>query len=114
MNVSLNKYTVPLWQRVIFTLVMFIVTAAGFVIVYGFWIGMAGWADMKPSDADTAERFYLTYVWGGLLGLCLIIPVIISLARTRWLVKWISWFLSVIIALAGWVMWFAIIEMTSK
>ncbi len=109
-----NIKIVPLWQRIAFAITMFVIFGAVYVIFYGFWVGMSGWADMKPSDADTAERFYLTYIWGGLLIFCLILPVIFTLANTRWLVKWLSWFLSAVFAFAGWVMWFAVIEITSK
>lgn len=105
---------IPVWQKAAFAVIMFIIIGAGYTVFYGFWVGMAGWADMKPTDSDTAERFYLTYVWGAILIVCLIFPLIVTIANTGWLVKWLSWLLSIVIAFAGWVFWFAIIEITSK
>ncbi|MCC7158204.1 MAG: hypothetical protein IT281_01555 [Ignavibacteria bacterium] len=112
-NVKTERYQ-PLWIRITVSIVMFLLVGTVYTISYGFWVGMSAWADTKPSDANTAERFYLTYVWGGLLVIFLVVPVITTLMNIRWLWKWFYWLLSVILSALTWMLWFAIIEVTSK
>ena len=104
----------PLWIRIVTAIAMFIVVGSFYTVFYGFWVGMSAWADTKPSDADTAERFYLIYVWGSLLVVLLVVPFIITLTQVRWLWKWIAWVISVILSFVTWTGWFFVIEMTSK
>jgi hypothetical protein len=93
---------------------MFIVVGSFYTVFYGFWVGMSAWADMKPSDADTAERFYLTYVWGSILVVLLIVPFIVTLTRARWLWKWSAWLISIVLSVVTWSIWFLVIELSSK
>lgn len=93
---------------------MVLAVGAVYTIVYGFWVGMSAWADMKPSDADTAERFYLTYIWPVFLLIALIVPSIATMLNIRWLWKWVYWFFGFLFAFLGWVAWFGVIEFTNK
>ncbi|HMT12538.1 MAG TPA: hypothetical protein PKA39_13055 [Ignavibacteria bacterium] len=104
----------PLWIRIVTAIVMFIVVGSFYTVFYGFWVGMSAWADMKPSDADTAERFYLTYVWGSILVVLLIVPFIVTLTRARWLWKWSAWLISIVLSVVTWSIWFLVIELSSK
>ncbi len=104
----------PLWQRITAAVVLFLILGVIYTIVYGFWVGMSAWADTKPSDADTAERFYLTYIWPVILVIALVAPAIITLLNIRWLWKWLIWILGIFLAFLGWVAWFGVIEFTSK
>ncbi len=106
--------TQPLWIRIVTAIVMFIVVGSFYTVFYGFWVGMSAWADMKPSDADTAERFYLTYVWGSLLVVLLIVPFIVTLTRARWIWKWSAWLISIVLSVVTWSIWFLVIELSSK
>ncbi|MBE2218614.1 MAG: hypothetical protein IAE90_10440 [Ignavibacteria bacterium] len=100
----------PLWIRIVTAVLMFIIVGSFYAVFYGFWVGMSAWADMKPSDADTAERFYLTYVWGSILVVLLIVPFILTLTKARWLWKWSVWLISLALSVATWSVWFLIIE----
>ena len=104
----------PLWIRIVTAIVMFIVVGSFYTVFYGFWVGMSAWADMKPSDADTAERFYLTYVWGSILVVLLIVPFIVTLTRARWLWKWSAWLISIVLSVVTWSIWFLVIELSSQ
>ena len=104
----------PLWQRISAAAVMFIILGVIYTIVYGFWVGMSAWADTKPSDADTPERFYLTNIWPVILIISLIFPAVITLLNTRWIWKWLCWIFGIFLAFLGWVVWFGVIEFTSK
>lgn len=106
--------TQPLWIRIVTAIVMFIVVGSFYTVFYGFWVGMSAWADMKPSDADTAERFYLTYVWGSILVVLLIVPFIVTLTRARWIWKWSAWLISIVLSVVTWSIWFLVIELSSK
>jgi len=108
------KIIQPLWLKITVASVMFLVVGAVYTIVYGFWVGMSAWADMKPSDADTAERFYLTYIWPVFLLIALIVPTITTMLNIRWLWKWVYWFFGFLLTFLGWVSWFGVIEFTSK
>ncbi len=104
----------PLWLRIVTAILMLIIVGSFYTVFYGFWVGMSAWADTKPSDADTAERFYLTYVWGSLLVILLILPFIVTLSKARWLWKWSAWLISLVLSVVTWSVWFLIIELSSK
>ncbi|MBL8016675.1 MAG: hypothetical protein JNK43_05340 [Ignavibacteria bacterium] len=106
--------TQPLWIRIVTAVLMFLVVGSFYAVFYGFWVGMSAWADTKPSDADTAERFYLTYVWGSLLIVLLIVPFVITLTKARWLWKWSAWIISLVLSVVTWSVWFLVIELSSK
>lgn len=106
--------TQPLWIRVTTAVLMFIVVGGFYTVFYGFWVGMSAWADTKPSDANTAERFYLIYVWGSLLVILLIVPFIVTLTKARWLWKWSVWLISIVLSVVTWSVWFLVIELSSK
>ncbi len=99
----------PLWLRIVIAVLMFIAVGSFYAVFYGFWVGMSAWADMKPSDADTAERFYLIYVWGSILVVLLIVPFILTLTKARWLWKWSVWLISIVLSVVTWSVWFLII-----
>ncbi len=99
----------PLWLRIVIAVLMFIAVGSFYAVFYGFWVGMSAWADMKPSDADTAERFYLIYVWGSILVVLLIVPFILTLTKARWLWKWSVWLISIALSVVTWSVWFLII-----
>ncbi|GEM_PF-1459122 len=114
MDTDIVKVSQPLWQRLTAAAVMFLVVGTVYTVAYGFWVGISGWADTKPSDADTAERFYLINIWAVILVISLVTPTIITLLNTRWLWKWVAWILGILLAFLGWVAWFGVIEFTSK
>ncbi|MBN8586510.1 MAG: hypothetical protein J0M37_15580 [Ignavibacteria bacterium] len=113
-NLEVPQIKQPVWQRITAAAVLFVILGVIYTVVYGFWVGMSAWADTKPSDADTPERYYLTYIWPVILLVSLIFPAIITLMNTRWALKWLSWITGIIIAFLGWVAWFGVIEFTSK
>lgn len=111
---EVSEVNQQLWVRITVSLVMFILVGTGYTLSYAFWVGMSGWADTKPADAETAERFYLTYVWGGLLLVFLFVPAITTLLNIRWIWKWFYWLLGIILSVLTWMLWFVIIDVSSK
>jgi len=113
-NFVSEKPVQPLWLRITAGIVLFIIFGAVYFVVYVFWAGMSHWADTYPNQGDTPDQFYLTYIWGPILFILLIIPTILTFLNIRWLWKGIYWLLSFVLSLLTWFVWFIIIEATSK
>src|SRR5690349_24854977 len=120
MNGSLENHPVPvgavqpLWLRITAGISLLIIFGVIYFVVYVFWAGMSHWADTYPNQGDTPDQFYLTYIWGPILFILLIIPTILTFMNIRWLWKGVYWLLSFVLLLVTWFIWFIIIEATSK
>ena len=109
----MQNNTQPLWLRITTAVVLFLVVGAGYLIWWGFWTGMSHWADTVPNQ-NTADQSYLEFVYGPMLLFFLLVPFVLTFLNIRWLWKGFYWLLSLILAFLGWVVWFIVIEATSK
>jgi hypothetical protein len=110
---TLQNNTRPLWLRITSAIFLFLIIGAGYFTWWAFWTGMSHWADTVPNQ-NTADQFYLAYVYGPMLFVFLLVPAVITVMNIRWLWKGFYWLLSLILAFIGWVVWFIVIEATSK
>lgn len=104
----------PIWLRITTAIILFIIFGVMYGISYVFWGGMSQWGGEYNPNVTPPDVFYLIYIWGPILLVLLITPTILTLTRIRWLWKIIFWVLSLILAVATWMIWFVIIEATSK
>ncbi len=111
---TVNNNTQALWLRILSAAALFLFVGALYFISWAFWSGMSHWADKYPNMGYTADQFYLTYIWGPILLVLLIVPTILTLTHIRWFLKIFYWILSFILAFITWIVWFGVIEATSK
>lgn len=100
--------------KILVGILMFLVTAVIFGISYAFWGGMSQWGGPYNPNVTPPDVFYLLYIWGPILLVLLLVPTVLTFTNIRWLWKWIFWFFSYLLAFLTWMVWFVIIEVTSK
>ncbi len=99
----------PLWLRFISAAALFLFVGVIYFISWKFWAGRSGfWADKYPDMGYPHDNFYLTYIWGPVLLILLIVPATITLTNIRWFWKISYWILSFVLAFITWIIWFAI------
>lgn len=104
----------PVWLKLIVGILLFIIFGVMYGISYIFWGGMSQWGGEYNPGVTAPDVYYLLYIWGPILLVLLIAPTVLTFTNIRWLWKIIFWGLSLVLALASWMVWFVIIEVTSK